>query len=459
MRWTLLLALAACRGTPTTPDARPPLDLDGVQAAFSPSAVPLSDLVGVSYQLPQDASPGSQAVRAFTLDALQAAGVHHARADLRWDVAEPTRGAFDWSAYHVTADGYAGAGVTPLPILCYGTAWADAAGSAGRPPDDPVDFATFAGAAAAQFRGTLPAYEIWNEENLGFQFWPPRADPAAYGTLLADASAAIRAADPSARVVLGGLNEQGQASLDAPTFLQQLYRAHPLIGHAYDVLAVHPYALYPPKVAPEVDDPATGEIATARMIAQVRAVLAYEGDDPARPIWATELGWPTYGTVDEEHQARWLVRSLLLLAGAGVDRVYWYTMYDGPKPMAFPPEDAFGLFHYDDPSDGTFAPAPKRAWLALENLLAQAGPLAVVADVTPALGAPADVRGYQLADPTGANARQVTVVWRTDDAAPPVMVSVPVGGGPLHVVDLVGQPLAASATVAVSGSPVFVIEN
>lgn len=450
-----LLALAACGDSPSPP--RMVADLSAVEPMFAPSATPIGDLVAVSYQLPADATPAAQAIRAFTESALAQAGIHHARADLLWTIAEPDRGAFDWSAYHVKVDGYASAGVTTLPILCYGNPWANAVpGTDKTPPDDPADFAAFAGAAATEFAGELPVYEIWNEENVGFSFWQPREQPDRYADLLAAAAAAIRKADPSAQIVFGGLLDQPQLHLGAEDFLQLAYRARGKLASAYDILAVHPYPLYPPAVAPEVDSDA-GEVSEPRMIARLRAALAYWGDDPARPIWATEVGWPTYKTVDEDKQARWTVRSLLLLAGAGVDRVFVYTMYDGPDPATYPPEDAFGLFHYQDASAGSFAPSPKPAWTAIATLIAVAGPLAVTADVTAQLGgAPADAHAYQLAGP---GARRVTAVWRTDDTAAPVMVTVPVTASSLEVVDMLGGALPASATIALSGAPVYVIEN
>ncbi len=441
-----LAVLAACG----SPPPRALGDFSDVQPTFAPTSATIGELAGIAYQLPAEDGP----VRTFALSALQQAGVHHARADLTWSIVEPTRGALDFSWYHTKVDGYASAGVETLPILCYGNPWANATPRTTDryPPDNPQDFAAYAGAAAAEFSGALPVYEVWNEPNLGFSFWQPREQPDAYGTLLADASAKIRAADPAARVMLGGLFDLDEVNLDAETFLQLAYRAHPSLGKAYDILAVHPYPTYPPHVAPELDDDANGEVAEPRMIARLRALLAYWGDDPARPIWVTELGWPTYGAVDEERQARWLVRSALLLAGAGVDRVFWYTLFDGPNPTAYPPEDAFGLFHYADPS--AFPPSPKLAWTALSTLLSLAGPLAVTADVTDQLvGAPPDARAYQLS-----GARTITVVWRADDSAPPTMVTVP-ASGPVQVVDMLGAALPASPTVPLSGRPVYVIGN
>ena len=458
-RFAGVLAIAACGGGHAAPpDARPLADVSGAMPEFKPTTAFMSELVGVSYQLPGEATPAAQAIRTFTESAMQQAGVTNARADLTWTIVEPTRGAFDWTWYHVKVDGYHSAGVQTLPILCFGNPWANATpGSANVPPDDPADFAAYAGAAAREFGLQLPVYEVWNEENLGFRFWMPREQPDRYADLLSATATAVRAGSPSAQIMFGGLIDHDQVNLDAETFLQLAYRARPDLAKSYDILGIHPYALYPPKVAPEVDDDATGEVSEPRMIARLRAALAYWGDDPNRHIWATEVGWPTYNTVDEELQARWTIRSLLLLAGSGVDRVFVYTMYDGPDPTAYPPEDAFGLFHYQDATSGTFAPTPKLAWTAISTLLSVAGPLGLMADASAQLaGAPPDAHAYVLA---GSGTRRVTVVWRSDDSAAASMVTVPVTAASLQVVDMLGQPLPASPTVPLSGRPVYVIEN
>ncbi len=437
-RAAVLAALAAC-GSPSTP--KPVADVSGAMPVFEPAASTMSELVGLSYQLPADAT-----LRAFAAAQLSQAGIRHARADLTWSISEPVRGAIDFTWFHAEADAYAGAGVEVLPILDYGNPWANATayGDDRHPPDHLADFATYAGAAAHDVAS--PAYEVWNEENLGFSFWRPREQPDAYGTLLIDAAAKIRSAQPGARVVLGGLFGLAEVNLDAETFLQLAYRAHPSLGKAYDVLAVHPYPIYPPHSPPELDDDATGEIAEPRTIAQLRAALAYWGDDPAREIWVTEIGWPTYQTVDEERQARWLVRSALVLAGAGVTRVYFYTLIDDPS--AVPPEDSFGMFRAGSP------PTPKLAWTSVETLLARCGDLAVTEDVTSQLaGAPADAHAYAL---TGGSSR-VIVVWRTDDDAAATTVTLPFT--PVAVFDMLGTALPATATVPLSGRPVYAVQN
>lgn len=62
--------------------------------------------------------------------------------------------------------------------------------------------------------------------------------------------------------------------------------------------------------------------------------------------------------------------------------------------------------------------------------------------------------------PGGGGGRRVTAVWRVDDAAAPTPVTVPVEAGrTVTAVDVYGAPLGASATVPLSGAPVYVIEE
>lgn len=468
------LAAAGCgdnRATGDAPDAGGAADpgfpeLDAVEPVFAPAPVTVAEAVGISFHFPEADDAPAQARRDFALAELSGAGIASDRSDLLWNLVEPETGQRDFSHYQDLFDRCLAAGVMPLPILSYGTPWASPScppDDTACPPDDPDDFGAFAGAAATLWRGRIDAYEVWNEEDLGFRFWHPAEDPAGYADLLRAASRAIKAADPAAHVVLGGLIYHPLASSGAERYLEDLYRARPGIGTAFDALAFHPYAIYPPHVPPDVDVSVTGEVSVQRMVARIRRVMTFYGEPPDKPIWVTEVGWPVYQTmnqeVDEDQQARWLVRAVLSLLGAGVSRVYWYTLADDETYLDFPPEGAFGLWRYDDPKDG-YAPAPKKSWQALAALLSLTGDLAVSKDVTADLvGAPADAVAYRLKAPLGPKGRQVTVVWRTDDTAGPQAVGVPVpSGDQVTMFDLVGQPLAGDpAALAIGPDPVYVV--
>ena len=72
------------------------------------------------------------------------------------------------------------------------------------PPANPQEYAAFVGALAQHFGTKVAAYEIWNEEDSS-GWWAGGPNPAAYTQLLEATYPAVKAADPSATVVLGGL--------------------------------------------------------------------------------------------------------------------------------------------------------------------------------------------------------------------------------------------------------------
>ena len=88
-------------------------------------------------------------------------------------------------------------------------AWASSSCSsatATAPTTDPTDFANFAAAFATQMKsvGGATAYEVWNEED-ETDFWGAAVDAAHYAEILKAAYPRIKAADPSAKVLLGPL--------------------------------------------------------------------------------------------------------------------------------------------------------------------------------------------------------------------------------------------------------------
>jgi hypothetical protein len=71
-------------------------------------------------------------------------------------------------------------------------------------------FADFAAHAARHFRGRVDRYEIWNEPNWHSWLAPLRAAPGLYRGLYNRGYKAIKAEDPSARVLFGGTVPYGQ---------------------------------------------------------------------------------------------------------------------------------------------------------------------------------------------------------------------------------------------------------
>lgn len=202
-------------------------------------------------------------------------------------------------------------------------------------------------ATVRHFAGRVVGWEVWNEENEGYRFWEPREDPAAYGRLLCAAHAAVRAVDPRAPVVFGGVffpAVAGAPGTSGPDFVRAAYDAVPGLGRCFDVLAYHPYAY--PFTAPELDVPARGSVLSAAD--EMRAVLAHHRD-AHKPLWITEVGWPTsagYG-VSEVKQAQYAARMQAATFAQGIALLTWYTYGDDADPTGANQEAHFGFFRQD----------------------------------------------------------------------------------------------------------------
>ena len=371
------------------------------------------ELLGIAGFPSRGATPSDDAD--FHAQATAQAGMSWVRGDLTWENIQPERDRWEWDRYDRAIEAAGRGGKRIIGLLSYGVRWANAdpptpTGSAHFPPDDPADFAAFAAAAADRYRDQVAVWEVWNEEN-SVRFWQPttRGDPAAYGQLLKAAYPAIKAENPDATVLFGGLffHDQGLTTA-APQFLAEAHAAHPGLQDFYDGLSLHPYDLYPPRRGPESD--VEGSLPVQEMVAQVRAVMAEHGA-PDRDVWITEFGWPTFRGVTDDEQATYLVRSALLLTASGVRSICWYTLWDGPNPSDIIPEAQFGLFRWQDASPATVPPTPKPAFDALVELNDTVGPLSFIADDSDEA-----TRRLVFGDATG---RRVTASWDPADAALP----------------------------------------
>lgn len=283
---------------------------------------------------------------AATLDDAEELGISAVRTDLDWgDVQPNSADEFLWDRFDRVADAVRARGLDLVLVLAYTPPWArpDGCDSHMCGPADPTRFAEFARAATDRYadRGVL-AWEIWNEQN-DSGFWAPAADPDAYAALLRAASGAIRAADPEAFVVFGGMAsiDTGDAGVAPVEFLE---RVSELGGNTQvDAVAFHPYTY------PRLASVARAEPSPWSTIAvdpeSLRSVLAEYGT-PDLPIWITEFGAPTDGPgaasdgtpedtsdatthVTEDQQAA-IARDVLatVVEHRDVDVLMWYSGQD-----------------------------------------------------------------------------------------------------------------------------------
>jgi hypothetical protein len=201
----------------------------------------------------------------------------------------------DFGAVDAVVSAAARHGLALTPVVLGSPAWA-AADPSRRigPPADPATYARFITALVARYgpagsfwtahptlrKVPVRTWQIWNEVSNPY-YWGPTWSTA-YPPLLRAGYDAVKAADPSATVVMAGLNTGGASSgapypsWDALDLLESQLAKQGL-GHPYDLVAAHIY---------------TKNVGDAlRVVQETRTVMASHGDANVG-LAITELSWP-----------------------------------------------------------------------------------------------------------------------------------------------------------------------
>jgi len=252
-------------------------------------------------------------------------GARWVRANVNWRWLEPdSKGAIDaglLAQYDYAIDKARAAGLQVLmPIADAVPYWASGDpnkhldGSGQRvwnryyPPARMSDFADFTRFVVEHYKAKgVHAYEIWNEPNTGW-FWAPGPNAAQYTEMLKASYPAVKAADPTATVVMGGLSKSDFK------YLEGVYRAGG--GPYFDAVAVHPYTY---GMDPTVswngtnagEDPSRISFNAFPAIKEIKATMNAFGDS-GKQVWITEFGYSTTtqnGGVTPTQQADYLVKA------------------------------------------------------------------------------------------------------------------------------------------------------
>lgn len=167
------------------------------------------------------------------------------------------------------------------------------------PPADPGTYADFVGAVATRYKGRVKAIEVWNEQNLWYEWGREPLDPGRYVTLLCRAYQAIKAADPGMVVVAGALTptgvNDGSTAIDDVVYLQRMYAAG--ARNCFDAVGAHPSGYNnPPDAKFGYNNPAEPSFKNhpsfffRDTMERYRQVMVANGDAGKR-IWPTEFGW------------------------------------------------------------------------------------------------------------------------------------------------------------------------
>ena len=343
----------------------------------------------------------------------QRAGVRWSREEFQWHAIEPQRGQFRWEYYNDLVRIAGEHGIHVYAILAYWSAWATNDGLA-YTEQGVHEYARWAAEVVRRYKDRIKHWEIWNEPNIFF--WSGPKD--LYIAALKEAYAAIKSEDPEAHVL--GCSTAG---IDTK-FIDKVMAG----GGPFDILTIHPYR------------------ATLDECGFLDELRRTHEQVNRRPVWITEMGWPTkMGGVSEREQAALVARTYLsALASGVVGSISWYDFRDDGDNPAYN-EHRFGLLRSDM--------RPKAGYRALATIGRVLGRHKAAGPAT------CDGGLVQCAFADGAGGNDVVAVWSPgEDRA----VQLTPDAKAARAIDTMGQPVRLDAQgrfagLLPAGLPVYFI--
>ncbi len=402
---------------------------------------------------------------ARAVPAARAAGVAWVRyGGAKWSEVEPTPGARNWAAlqqWEQEVELISASGITPMVVLQnHAPGWArQQPDSACGPLNEQGRAAYVRFVADMVSRYSAPPYnvrywEIGNEPDAPvtsdatpFGCWgdpnAPYFGGAAFGALLNEVYPAVKAANPDAQVILGGLlldcdPNAPPAGKDcaAGRFFEGILQAG--AGNAVDFVAYHAYAYQQPSpVAADLENPSWQHLGGALLGRQryLRDVMQQYGIE--KPLIANEIGLLCYPGVDcaafnfREVQAYYVMRLFLRAWGNGIAGASWYM-------LNAPGWREGGLIYDSERQEPGYT-----TLRFLGTTLGNATPTAVLAQERNGL------EGYQFSSPDAT----YQGYWTNNGA----VVEVALPPGTVAVYNHLGQPVATNgSTVTVTEQPVLI---
>ncbi|MEZ4860010.1 MAG: SH3 domain-containing protein [Caldilineaceae bacterium] len=269
------------------------------------------------------------------------------KSQVEWRIFEPSQGQRDFGALDTIINSANASGLSVLFSVVNAPPWSREPGydsSVGGPPQNPQTYGDFVGALAGKYCGTaLKAIEVWNEQNLHYEWGNKPLNAGEYVQLLAAAYNSIKAACPSMTVVSGALTPAGNnggLAVDDFAYLEQMFQAG--ANNYLDAVGAHPSGYNVPPWA--TADNACAEIQKSgnsfngacdsphhswsfqSTMLGYRNIANVYGAGGKR-IWPTEFGWaaggafnPAYAYANDNdfnEQAEWTVQAYQMMKNWG----------------------------------------------------------------------------------------------------------------------------------------------
>lgn len=277
------------------------------------------------------------------MDKTRELGFSWMKQQIEWKIFESSPGQYGFGDIGPIVGSANSRGVNLLFSVVNAPDWAREPGfdpSVGGPPQDPQTYANFVGALAREYCGTsLKAIEVWNEQNLHYEWGNRPLNPAEYMNLLRPAYAAIKNACPSMYVISGALTpagDNGNFAIDDFRYLEGMFQ-NGLARYA-DGIGAHPSGYnVPPSVTwdracaaiQQTGNSFNGACDTPHHSWSFRSTMegyrniAVKYGAANKRIWPTEFGWAAGGAFDPryayandnsfEEQAAWTVEAFQMM--------------------------------------------------------------------------------------------------------------------------------------------------
>lgn len=324
--------------------------------APTPSPTPVPTQAPTSVAQPAATLDFAYGIQAHALDVHNSRPVLRAVNDLgftwlkqqvRWEDMEPSRGNRQWDQLDDLVDRAGRANVNVLFSVVAAPDWAREPGAdlnVAGPPLHDQDFANYLGALASRYCNTsVKALEVWNEQNLHYEWGNLAISADDYMAMLRAANTAIRAACPGMFIISGAptpTGNNGVIAVDDLTYMESMLAAG--MANYVDGIGAHPsgYNL-PPNVVWQ-DGCATIRVTgntfngacdnphhswSFRSTMEGYRALAVKYGAANKKIVPTEFGWaaggkyhPSYAYADDNsyrEQADWTVQAYRMMKNWG----------------------------------------------------------------------------------------------------------------------------------------------
>jgi uncharacterized protein YgiM (DUF1202 family) len=283
----------------------------------------------------------------LVMDKTRELGFTWVKQQIEWKIFESNPGQYGFGDIGPIVGSANSRGINLLFSVVNAPDWAREPGfdpNVGGPPQDPQTYANFVGALAREYCGTsLKAIEVWNEQNLHYEWGNRPLNPAEYMALLRPAYAAIKNACPSMYVISGAptpAGDNGNFAIDDYRYLEAMFQQG--LANYADGIGAHPSGYnVPPSYTWETACEAIQRYGNSfngacdnphhswsfRSTMEGYRNLAVKYGAANKRIWPTEFGWAAGGAFDPRYayandnsydeQARWTVEAFQMMKNWG----------------------------------------------------------------------------------------------------------------------------------------------